>query len=41
MMQEALMQSLARLALIFVALVTALTTPAAAADKLRVGKAVP
>ena len=35
------MQSLARLALIFVGLVTALTTPAAAADKLRVGKAVP
>jgi ABC-type nitrate/sulfonate/bicarbonate transport system substrate-binding protein len=42
MMQEALMQSLARLALIFVALATAiLTTPAGAADKLRVGKAVP
>src|SRR3954469_16740935 len=42
MTQEALMQSLARFALILVALVTAvLTTPSQAADKLRVGKAVP
>jgi ABC-type nitrate/sulfonate/bicarbonate transport system substrate-binding protein len=46
MTQEALMQSLmhslSRFALILAALATAaLTTPAAAADKLRVGKAVP
>jgi ABC-type nitrate/sulfonate/bicarbonate transport system substrate-binding protein len=42
MTQEALMQSLARFSLILAALATAtLTTPAAAADKLRVGKAVP
>jgi NitT/TauT family transport system substrate-binding protein len=42
MTQEALMQSLARFALILAAVATAtLTTPAAAADKLRVGKAVP
>src|SRR5262249_11957954 len=42
MTQEALMQLLARFALILVALATAtLTTPAVAADKLRVGKAVP
>jgi NitT/TauT family transport system substrate-binding protein len=42
MTREALMDSLARFALIVVALAAAaLTTPAAAADKLRVGKAVP
>src|SRR5438128_1217285 len=42
MTQEALMHLLARFALIFAALATvALATPAAAADKLRVGKAVP
>jgi NitT/TauT family transport system substrate-binding protein len=42
MTQEALMHSLSRLALVLAALATvALSTPAAAADKLRVGKAVP
>src|SRR5262249_44827006 len=42
MTEEALMHSLARFALILVALTTAaLSTPAVAADKLRVGKAVP
>jgi NitT/TauT family transport system substrate-binding protein len=41
-MQEALMHSLSRLAVILAALATvAVSTPAAAADKLRVGKAVP
>ena len=39
---QSLMHSLSRFALILAALATAaLTTPAAAADKLRVGKAVP
>src|SRR5947209_7333718 len=42
MTQEASMHSLSRFALIFAALATvALATPASAADKLRVGKAVP
>jgi len=42
MTQEALMQSLARFALVLAGLATVtMTTPAAAADKLRVGKAVP
>jgi NitT/TauT family transport system substrate-binding protein len=42
MTQEALMQSLARFALVLAALTTAaLIAPAVAADKLRVGKAVP
>jgi NitT/TauT family transport system substrate-binding protein len=42
MTQEALMHPLSRLALVLAALATvALSTPAAAADKLRVGKAVP
>jgi ABC-type nitrate/sulfonate/bicarbonate transport system substrate-binding protein len=42
MTQEALMQSLARFALVLAGLATVImTTPAAAADKLRVGKAVP
>jgi ABC-type nitrate/sulfonate/bicarbonate transport system substrate-binding protein len=41
MTQEALMQSLARFALVLAALAAAMTTSAAAADKLRVGKAVP
>src|SRR5262245_1540871 len=42
MKQEALMQSLYRFALVLAGLATVtVTTPAAAADKLRVGKAVP
>jgi NitT/TauT family transport system substrate-binding protein len=41
MTQEASMHSLARFALVLAALAAAMATPATAADKLRVGKAVP